>query len=264
MKNNMPIAFLFVCLMFINFGFVQNINAKANSLSLHTFITSTSVDTTKQELVANPTFGIDISHHNNNIVNLLSLKGDSISFVICKATEGVTYTDPHFFDNWSMIKEKGLIRGAYHFYRTNDDPINQAQLFCAIISDRDSTDLPPVIDFENGSVVDSDSISSIQSNLIIFINEIEQRMKVKPIIYTSPNCANKYLNNAFFSQYSLWIADYSSVDTPRIPNIWSSKPFLIWQRTDDYSFDNYTLDADLYNGSLKELRAFINSSVLSN
>ena len=56
----------------------------------------------------------------------------------------------------------------------------------------------------------------------------------------------------------------TSVDTPRIPNIWSSKPFLIWQRTDDYSFDNYTLDADLYNGSLKELKAFINSSVLSN
>jgi lysozyme len=73
-------------------------------------------------------YGIDISHHQNNEIDYISKTLDSLSFVICKATEGVTYTDPLFSKNWKTIKARGFIRGAYHFYRSDDDPIAQVQL----------------------------------------------------------------------------------------------------------------------------------------
>jgi lysozyme len=40
-------------------------------------------------------YGIDISHRQNNKIDCISKALDSLSFVICKATEGVTYTDEH-------------------------------------------------------------------------------------------------------------------------------------------------------------------------
>ena len=42
-------------------------------------------------------YGIDISHHQNNEIDFISKTSDSLSFVICKATEGVTYTEPPIF-----------------------------------------------------------------------------------------------------------------------------------------------------------------------
>ena len=62
-------------------------------------------------------YGIDVSDFQGDEVDFLDKQKDSLSFVICKATEGITYTDPEFQNNWKTIPEKGFIRGAYHFYR---------------------------------------------------------------------------------------------------------------------------------------------------
>ena len=71
-------------------------------------------------------YGIDISKYQGDEVDLLNKKKDSLSFIICKATEGITYTDPKFHQNWQLISAKKFIKGAYHFYRCQDDPIKQA------------------------------------------------------------------------------------------------------------------------------------------
>jgi lysozyme len=59
--------------------------------------------------------GIDISKFQGNEINQLNKQTDQLTFIICKATEGITYTDPDFKTNWPMIQSKGYVRGAYHF-----------------------------------------------------------------------------------------------------------------------------------------------------
>ncbi len=205
-------------------------------------------------------YGIDISHYQNNEIDSIIKYNDSLDYIICKATEGVTYTDPKFLQNWKMIKENKFLRGAYHFYRTADDPLTQATFFLDAISDIESTDIPPIIDFEEGGIDKTQSVDTIQSTLQIFLNEIEGKSKSKPIIYTDLTTANKYLNKAVFSDYPLWIANYNGKESPDIPETWKNKGWLIWQRYSTYPINGVSNDFDIFNGSLVELKAFIKNS----
>ena len=205
-------------------------------------------------------YGIDLSHYQNNEIDSFIKSKDSLDFIICKATEGVTYTDPKFLQNWKMIKENKFLRGAYHFYRCEDDPLTQAKYFLEAISDIESTDIPPIIDFEEGGLDKSQSVDKIQSALHIFLKEIEKKSKTKPIIYTDLNIGNKYLNNTSFSDYPLWIANYNGKRIPDLPNAWKNKGWLIWQRSSNYEIDGFSNDFDVFNGSLLEFKEFIKNS----
>lgn len=59
--------------------------------------------------------GLDVSHHQGHI-DWSALKG--WDFVYIKATEGRTWTDPLFEENWLGAGQAGLVRGAYHFLVT--------------------------------------------------------------------------------------------------------------------------------------------------
>ena len=205
-------------------------------------------------------FGIDISHYNNNEVDLLSKSKDSIQFIICKATEGISYIDPKFKSNWNAIKERGFIRGAYHFYRTQDDPIAQANHFLKAIVNIEKNDIPPIVDFEEGGIDKLQSTETLEANLLTFIKIIEEKGNVTPIIYTSFNCGNRYLKNPVFNKYPLWIADYNGKEQPDLPKIWLTKNYFIWQKTDDYKIVNGTDDADIFNGTLTQFKTFIKNS----
>ena len=128
-------------------------------------------------------YGIDISHYQGDEADYLERKKDSLTFIICKATEGITYTDPDFYTNWKTITEHGFIKGAYHFYITNDDVNAQADNFLKAIATLTNKNLPPVIDFESGGIDTSQSVENIQTSLLNFLNIIETKTKRKPIIY---------------------------------------------------------------------------------
>jgi len=207
-----------------------------------------------------PVYGIDISHHQNNEIDSIIKSTDSLSFVICKATEGVTYTDPKFSKNWKTIKEHNFLRGAYHFYRCEDDPLTQATFFLETISDIKHTDIPPIIDFEEGGIDQSQSVEKIQSALQIFLNEIEKQLKCKPIIYTDLNTGNKYLNKSDFSDYPLWIANYNGKNSPDLPDTWKNAGWLIWQKNSTYKINSLNNDFDVFNGNLSDFKDFIKNS----
>jgi lysozyme len=168
-------------------------------------------------------YGIDISKYQGDEITELSKQKDSLSFIICKATEGITYTDPKFSYNWKMIKEKSFIRGVYHFYRSDDDPIAQANHFTNTIASIKKSDIPPIIDFEEGGIDVSQSVEEVQHTLKIFINQLVKTLDRKPIIYTSVSTGNKYLNDSFFANYKLWIANYNGEKSPDFPNAWKKK-----------------------------------------
>lgn len=205
-------------------------------------------------------YGIDISKYQSNEIDKLDKKQDHLSFVICKATEGITYTDPKFLHNWNTIKKKLFVRGAYHFYRSNDDPIAQATHFLKTISNIEATDFPPIIDFERSGIDTSQPKNKIQTDLKNFIAKIEKTLKCTPIIYTSVSIGNSYLDDPFFAKYPLWIASYNGQKKPTLPKIWEEKSWTIWQKSPSYKFDGFTDDFDVFNGNLQELKTFIKKS----
>jgi lysozyme len=204
-------------------------------------------------------YGIDISHYQGDEIDLItrSKNNDSIQFIICKATEGITYTDPDFKNNWNMISENGFIKGAYHFYISRDNPEDQAANFLNAIKDLKKTDITPIVDFEEGSIDTSQSISDIQNNLLRFLSIIETKTNRKPMIYTDDTTGNTYLTLPEFSNYPLWIANYTTLDAPNLPTVWEEKVWDFWQKSDDYDINNIENDFDIFNGNLKDLQTFI-------
>jgi lysozyme len=192
--------------------------------------------------------GIDISHFQGNEVDYLNKKGKQLDFIICKATEGVTYTDPDFKSNWDMIKQQGFVRGAYHFYHCADDPTQQANNYLTAIGNLSSTDFPPIVDFEENSIDQGCSKSTIQKNLLQFLTILEQKTGRKPILYTDTNIGNSEISDPSFANYPLWIADYNPGNTPTVPSVWKNVSWTLWQKTQSYSLDTYTNDFDVFNG----------------
>jgi lysozyme len=71
--------------------------------------------------------GLDISHHQGEINWEKIAKYRSadvpLQFVFIKATEGTDLVDESFHRNFSLAHKYGFIRGAYHYYNPQVDPI---------------------------------------------------------------------------------------------------------------------------------------------
>ncbi|HCX21015.1 MAG: hypothetical protein CMB80_11925 [Flammeovirgaceae bacterium] len=197
-------------------------------------------------------YGIDISHYQGTLAERLNRK-DSLHFIICKATQGDTYIDPDFRSNWREIKENGLIRGTYHFYMFTDDPIKQADHFLSALVDLENSDIAPVVDVEEGGLSTTPDKSTMQKDLKAFLVKLETQLRRKPIIYCDPSFANTYLNDPSFSNYELWLAEYTNRDQPTVPDVWKSKGYLIWQKSESYTVYSDKSDLDEFNGRLNDL-----------
>lgn len=201
--------------------------------------------------------GIDISKYQGNEIDNLNASTSDLAFVICKATEGNTYTDPNFQHNWDTIAKNGFIKGAYHFYRTNDQPQDQLANYTNAVSDLPSDALPPIVDFEEGSIVGSTDVAQIQADLLQFLSLLEQHYNRIPMIYTDVNIGNSYLDNPDFAKYPLWIANYTSASQPTMPGAWKGTDWIFWQQSDDYKIGSTANDYDLFNGNEMALKSFV-------
>jgi lysozyme len=213
-------------------------------------------------------FGLDISHYQGDLIEGLDKHKDSLYFVICKATEGTSVIDSKFTSNWAILKDKKVLRGAYHFYHCNLDPKQQAQFFAKTIMENDSTSvgqLPPVLDIENSSMDrNCGDLKTVQQNVLIFLQEVQKITGRIPMIYTNKSTGNKYLNNKEFASYPLWVAAYEEELAPSsIPTAWNNR-WTIWQRSDSYSYEDAHFDFDVFNGNRLELRKFIQSTIVKN
>ncbi len=194
-----------------------------------------------------PVMGIDVSSHQGEI-DFEQVKTSGHGFVFVKATQGITFTDPKYKDNYSMAQEAGLIVGAYHFYMTDDDPTDQANNFFQAAK-LQSGDLPPVVDIED---LAKKSRPDLKDDLQTFLNEVEKKFGAKPIIYSGEHFSAEYL--AGFSSYPFWLAEYGPKH-PQLPDDWSEWTF--WQWSQSGKVDGIQVDVDMnrFNGSLEELKA---------
>lgn len=194
--------------------------------------------------------GIDVSHHQSVInwqkVKRMQTEGLKIDFVYLKATEGASHLDKQFQRNWEETKRLGLRRGAYHFFIPWTDPVKQANLFVATAKLQPG-DLPPVLDFERASLRPPEKVIR---DLNIWLNLVEKRYGVKPIIYVNPDFYRRFIKGNF-DEYPLWIADYSNKNLEGYP----SDKLLFWQHSRAGWVDgvNEKVDFNVFFESIEEL-----------
>ncbi len=196
--------------------------------------------------------GIDISPYQPK-VDWKTLSQSDVEFVFIKASEGLTYRSPVFADHFDHAKAAGLMRGAYHFFRPELDPLKQANNFLEMIRFKyEPTDIPPVLDWETHS---GRGPKWDINAALVWLNEVERVIRKRPIIYTNPSRFNELGSPPQFKDYPLWIANYQ-VKCPFIPLPWTSWKF--WQCADHGQIPGIQgpCDVDIFNGSLDELKKF--------
>lgn len=196
--------------------------------------------------------GLDVSQYQETIDwNLVRVAEDNfpLSFVFIRATLGKDKTDLQFNRNWFGSKRNKILRGAYHYYRPNENSIEQANNFIRTVK-LEVGDLPPVLDIEK--LPEEQSIDSLKKGLRRWLDKVEAHYGVKPIIYSGEKYYNTFLREEF-AGYTFWIANYNFF-VEEICEDWT-----IWQFTESASVKGIPCNVDLniYNGSpemLEELR----------
>jgi len=200
-----------------------------------------------------PVRGVDVSNYQGEI-DWDILSGEDIQFAFIKATEGSTFVDPYFAENWQGASETDLIIGGYHFFSFESAGETQAENVIATLPLESGT-LPPVVDVEyyGDFAKDPPDYEKVTTELRILLNRLEEYYGVPPIIYSTYAAYNEYLSTDFIS-YPLWIRDVRSK-----PNLTNGASWLFWQYSDHGYLDGYVgderyIDLNVFNGTIEELR----------
>src|SRR5690606_30878163 len=106
------------------------------------------------------------------------------------ATAGKDRPDARFAENWSAARVNGLRRGAYHYFRPDENSLGQAELFIKTVRLRKG-DLPPVLDIEQ--LPSRQPVDSLKAGLKRWLNKVEVHYGVRPIIYSGEKYYNEFL-----------------------------------------------------------------------
>lgn len=194
-------------------------------------------------------YGIDVSEYQGSISwkDVDKIFGEhQIYFTFIRATAGKDYKDKTFERNWQEAADRGFIRGAYHYYRPNENSVKQAENFISNVKLKEG-DLPPVLDIERLPSVQS--VSNLKKGLRKWLLMVEDHYGVKPIVYSSSAYFSTYLKNEF-KDYPVWIANYNRTRKP-VAHEWK-----IWQYSDRGRAKGISghVDINVFDGSAEELK----------
>lgn len=195
--------------------------------------------------------GIDVSRWQGDI-NWARVAGAGITHAIAKMTEGGTYTDPKFVENFHEMRENGLKAGVYHYFRAlSSTPCEQLANIKARLAEvgfKVGEDILAIDAESKGNEKASpDQVADALFQLVTLIR-VSLLDGAYPYIYASPN----YWNNSVasdkydFSLCPLWIANWN-VDQPNVPATWSSqgKSWQWWQHSSKGQVDGIQGEVDL-------------------
>ncbi len=183
--------------------------------------------------------GIDVSHW-QVVIDWQKVKEAGIGFAFIKATEGNRTTDSRFAENWRKAQAAGISRGAYHYFRFGAR--NQAQFFLKVMGS-DRGELPPVVDVED---------TGRKPDLLLLKQFIDTLVAAgaRPMIYT----AAWFWNNArwggpvpWAEDYDLWVAHYTTAQTPLLPTDWHTWRFWQYSNSGTVAGINAAVDLDREN-----------------
>lgn len=198
-----------------------------------------------------PIFGIDLSEYSGN-ANFSKLKEEvKIDFVFLRVSAGKDYKDKLFEENYKKAIESGYTVGYYHYYRFNENPIEQADFFVNEIISK-SQILPIVIDVEDWrNKKDGKSNDEIVEEIKLFINHVESKIQKEVIIYTNESSYNSYVHHKI-SGCEIWICSFKKDE--KVNGDW-----LFWQYSHKGKFkaiDGW-VDLNTFNGSIEDWNKFL-------
>ena len=196
----------------------------------------------------NKAIGFDVSEYQSKInweQTYHIEEAFELSYVFIRATAGEDKIDSRFEENWKGAKARQLIRGAYHYYRPNENSIEQATNFINNVT-LQKGDLPPVLDIEK--LPKTQSVARLKVGLRNWLTAVEKHYGVKPIIYSGESYYKDFLKEEF-SAYPLWIANY---------NFWRNdleSDWQFWQFTEKAKIEGIDamVDLNIFNGDKNDL-----------
>ncbi len=193
------------------------------------------------------TFGIDVSHYQQTIRwDQVKKSHHPIEFVFIRATMGVDGRDSEYVRNWDGARRSGYLRGAYHYYRPNENSTAQFENFKQVVHLK-SGDLPPVLDVE---AMSRHGRANLRKGVRNWIALCEAHYGVKPIIYSGRTFYLQNLAGAV-NGCPLWIAAYSGKH--RVNDIdWTFHQFTERVRVRGIRGN---VDGNDFNGTIEALRA---------
>lgn len=168
--------------------------------------------------------GIDVSGWQGNI-NYAEVKNSGIEIVYMKSSEGRSFVDPYFNQNYTNAKANGLKVGFYHYLiaRSNEEAIEEARFFVSVISGKEP-DCRLAMDFESFGNLSVEEINQIG---ITFMTAVQNLSGKEVIIYSNTNDARNIFSGEL-TNYPLWVAQYE-VYEPTPNGKWST--WAGWQYT---------------------------------
>ncbi|MEV4350038.1 lysozyme [Actinoplanes sp. NPDC049596] len=207
---------------------------------------------------ATVTYGQDVASHQGN-VNWPAQWNAGSRFAYVKATEGGSYVNPYFAQQYNGSYNVGMIRGAYHFALPNrSSGAAQADFFAARGGgwSADGRTLPGALDIEYNPYAGSDTCYGLNATdmrnwIAAFLNRYHARTGRWAVIYTTTDwwqrCTGDY--SGFWANSPLWLARYASAPgvLPAGAPTWS-----FWQYSSSGPFAG---DSNQWHGALDRLRA---------
>ena len=196
---------------------------------------------------ASDTIGADVSVYQGNI-DFDVLASQDIEFVFIKATEGSIYQDVNFKKNWENANNASLLCGAYHFFSYDSQGKTQADNFIKTVGDLKDDNLIPVVDVEyyGDKHINKPERADVIKELRSYIDGIEKRYGVKPMIYTRPDLYREYLKGEF-DDCKKWITSlYYPIDYDYHDD-WCVWQFTELAELDGYWGDGKTIDLNMLN-----------------
>ncbi|MDE6160318.1 MAG: hypothetical protein K2F77_01525 [Muribaculaceae bacterium] len=194
-----------------------------------------------------PMRGIDISGH-NGFVDFRRVAADSVSFVYLKSSEGDTYRDATFDDNYFRARQAGLAVGAYHYFRFDCEGWRQGANMLRSIAGK-PLNMPLAIDVEewgNTSDVPTGLIVMQLHGMIDYLRANGHRV----MLYTNKGGHRRFVRG-HFDNVPLWVCSFT--DPPISRADWT-----IWQHSHTGRVDGVPghVDLNTFCGDSADFRRF--------
>lgn len=172
--------------------------------------------------------GIDVASPQGHALDWSLVAADGIRFAWMQ-------TDATFARNWREARAKGVLRGAYQFFRPEVNAIVQADKFLLTMGALAADDLHPMLDVE---VSHGMTAAQVIDGTARWVEHVEDRTGRPVVLYTYPSYWRDTLGQPLHSigKRGLWIAHYVvdpvsgkvyNLRAPIVPRTWSS--WLLWQ-----------------------------------
>ena len=182
-----------------------------------------------------------------------------VSFCYIKSTEGISIRNKYYAQDYMAARKQGIHVGAYHFFSTRTSGSAQASYFINQTLFKTS-DLPPVLDVEpsDGDIAKMGGAQALFRNIRVWLQAVERRCGVKPILYVNQRFVNKFLPEApdVKRDYKVWIARYGEYK----PDV----KLVVWQLSPDGRVKGITgeVDINVFNGYQQQFDDFIASETI--